>query len=243
MNNGRVFICGDTHGGQIGDAKKLTSKNWKEGTTLTKQDYLIILGDFGYIWNVNEPNKEELYNYRWFNEKPWTTLFLDGNHENFNRIERLPEVNMFGGIVGKLTDSIYHLKRGEVYTINGIKLFTFGGGTSIDKIDRIEYISWWSQEDPTDAEFKHGLETLKAHNNKVDIILSHDCSTRIYELFDFPKYSQGSQLQRYFDVLEKDVDYNAWYFGHYHMDYMLDNKHGVLYNTVQELTKEGCGLK
>ena len=235
--NGRVFICGDTHAGQAGDAKKLTSKNWNEGKALTKQDYLIILGDFGYIWNVNEPNREELYNYKWFDEKHWTTLFIDGNHENFDRIEKLPEIDMFDGKVGKLTDSIYHLKRGEIYTINGIKLFTFGGGFSIDQERRREYLSWWSQEAPNDAEYKNGIKNLQKHNWKVDMVLTHDCSTRIYGLFDFPKYYQTTQLQKFFDDLEKDVDYDKWYFGHYHEDRVIDDKHEVLYNSVKEITK------
>ena len=40
---------------------------------------------------------------------------------------------MFGGQVGVLNESIFHLKRGYVYTIGEKKIFTFGGGYSIDK--------------------------------------------------------------------------------------------------------------
>lgn len=234
----RVFVTGDTHGGQVGDAKKLSTRNWSEGATLDKEDYLIVVGDFGYVWNILQSSKEEEYNYRWFAEKPWTTLFVDGNHENFDRLEKLPELEMFGGKVGKLTDNIYHLKRGEIYTIAGIEILTMGGGTSIDKIYRTENITWWPQEAPKELEYVNCLNNLKEHDNKVDVILTHDCSKRIYDLFDIPKYADGiSQLQSFLEQLEKTVDFDKWYFGHYHQDYKFDDKHEVLYQNVREITK------
>ena len=49
-----IFITGDTHG-EI-DIAKLNSKNFPQGNDLTKNDYVIILGDFGFIWK-NEPDK------------------------------------------------------------------------------------------------------------------------------------------------------------------------------------------
>lgn len=233
----RVFITGDLHGGAIGDANKLTSRKFPEGKTLTKNDYVIIAGDFGFIWDVNKSGKQEKYYHKWFEEKPWTTLFVDGNHENFDRIDKLPDMEMFGGTVGKLNDSIYHLKRGEIYTINGIKIFTFGGGFSIDKERRREFITWWSQEAPNIEEYNNGLKNLKKHNNKVDLIITHDCSERIYNLFTFTKYYQTTTLQKYFEQLEESVDFNHWYFGHYHEDREFDSKHTVLYNKVKEITK------
>lgn len=235
---GRVFICGDTHGGEIGDGKKLTSRNFTIGNDLDKNDYMIVLGDFGYVWNKDEPSKEELYNYRWFQEKNFTTLFVDGNHENFDRLDALPEIDMFGGKVGVVADSIYHLKRGEIYNINGLKILTFGGGTSIDKNRRTEFISWWRQEAPNEREYANCLNNLEANNYQVDVILTHDCSERIYSLFDFPKYGETSQLQRFFETLEESVDFNKWYFGHYHEDIVFDDKHEVLYESVKEISKK-----
>ena len=238
MKNGRVFVTGDLHGGAIGDADKLTSKKFPEGKTLTKNDYVIVAGDFGFIWDTNKSGKAEANWHKWFEEKPFTTLFCDGNHENFDRIDKLPTQEMFGGTVGKLNDSVYHLKRGEIYTINGIKILTFGGGLSIDKARRTEYRSWWSQEAPNVAEYDNGLMNLKKHNNKVDLIITHDCSERIYNLFDFPKYHDTTLLQKFFEQLEESVDFDHWYFGHYHQDWKFDDKHTVLYDKVKEITKE-----
>lgn len=44
-----VFITGDTHCPI--DIKKLNFKNFPQGKNLTKDDYVIICGDFGGVWN------------------------------------------------------------------------------------------------------------------------------------------------------------------------------------------------
>lgn len=236
---GRVFVTGDTHGGQAYGAQKLNSSNFKENRELTKEDYLIVAGDFGYLWNKDVPSDEEEYHYKWFREKKFTTLFVDGNHENFDRIDKLPQVKMFGGEVGMVNDSIYHLKRGEVYTINGIKIFTFGGGVSIDKWRRREHLSWWPQENPNHREFNHGLMNLKEHNWDVDVVITHDCPTSIYEEFDFEKYDYVSQLQKYLEDVEGQLSYKRWFFGHYHFDIEMSDKSTVLYRHVKEIFKDG----
>ena len=69
----QLFVTGDTHGDI--DFHKLNTKNFPQGTQLTKKDYVIICGDFGAIWDGAKSDK---YLQRWYNEKPWTTLFVDG---------------------------------------------------------------------------------------------------------------------------------------------------------------------
>lgn len=51
-----IYVCGDTHGPVHID--KLREENWLEQKSLTKDDFLIILGDFGLIWNNKETNVE-----------------------------------------------------------------------------------------------------------------------------------------------------------------------------------------
>jgi hypothetical protein len=51
---------------------------------MTKADYVIICGDFDGVWAKDEESKEEKYNLDWLNNKPFTTLFVDGNHENID---------------------------------------------------------------------------------------------------------------------------------------------------------------
>ena len=153
-----IFLTGDTHGGI--DVSKLSFKNWKESKNLTKNDFLIILGDFGFLWN-NIPDRTEEYWLKWLTEKPYTTLFLAGNHENYFRLNNLEQRTMFGGTVGKVTDSVFHLKTGEIYTINGQKLLTIGGAASIDKNQRTPHISWWPEELLSKAEENFTLDNLE----------------------------------------------------------------------------------
>lgn len=69
----KIFITGDIHA--YLDISKLDDDNFLEGKKLTKDDYVIICGDFGLVWN-NSPLE---YQWRdWLKNKPWTTLFVDG---------------------------------------------------------------------------------------------------------------------------------------------------------------------
>ena len=44
-----IYVTGDTH--QSIDIHKLTTSNFPEQKELTKNDYVIICGDFGLLWN------------------------------------------------------------------------------------------------------------------------------------------------------------------------------------------------
>ena len=231
----RVFVTGDLHGCQNYDYRKLTTKLFPEQKELTKNDYVIIAGDFGLVFNVNESNREEKYWLNWLEEKNFTTLFVDGNHENFDRLKHFDEVEMFEGKVGKINDSVFHLKRGEVYTINDKKILTMGGATSTDKEYRLEYFSWWRQEEPNIDDYNNCLRNFTKHKRKVDYIITHEAPTRIYKLFDFQRYHEPTQLQEFLDGVAETVDFKHWYFGHYHEDCRMADKFTVLYDTIKEL--------
>jgi hypothetical protein len=81
--------------------------------------------------------KEEEAALEWLSKQPWTTLFVDGNHENFPRLYQFPVKDFHGGKAAQINDKIWHLKRGEVFEICGKKIFAMGGATSVDKDQRI----------------------------------------------------------------------------------------------------------
>lgn len=77
-----LYVTGDTHGDWM---SRLNTDAFPEQKTMTKDDYVLILGDFGY-WH---DTKSERYNLKWLANKPFTTLFVSGNHENYDRLQEL----------------------------------------------------------------------------------------------------------------------------------------------------------
>ncbi len=152
-----IYITGDTHG----NIKRLSSKNFPEGRTLTKDDFVIICGDFGLIWDYHGETKEERYWLDWLNDRPFTTLFVDGNHENFDRLYEFPEQVYYGGRVHKIRESVLHLMRGQVFDLpidagSTKRIFTLGGAHSHDIRDGVlnpdkdgEKIRVWRRENST----------------------------------------------------------------------------------------------
>jgi len=225
-----IYLTGDIHGSL--DIQKLNTALFQQQKELTKNDYLIILGDFGLTWDESDDRK---YWLKWLNDKNFTTLFIDGNHENFDLLYKYPAVDFLGGKTHQVRESIYHLMRGEIFTIEGIKFFTFGGGVSIDRAYRIEFKSWWSQEIPNYTEIENGFINLEKHNNTVDYVLTHaapsDISLEVVE----SHHCETDQVTRILDEFEKVVKYKRWFFGHHHIDKNVDDKHWLLYNRVMKL--------
>ena len=222
-----VFVCGDTHGGN--DMAKLTVSYWPIQKDLTKDDYLIIAGDFGFIWSLQE-SKDEKYWFRQLSQRRFTTLFIDGNHENFNRINALPEVDMFGGKVGFVRDGIYHLKRGYIYTIDGKTFWCFGGAMSTDKQYRREGISWWPQEIPSAEEMAFGVSQLEAHNWCVDRVITHAAPSSVVALIGYTERIVDP-VAVYLESLKYRIQCKKWHFGHYHIDRMFEGKYICHYNS------------
>lgn len=210
-----IYVTGDIHGDPI---SRFSSKPFPEGKDLTKDDYVIIVGDFGVLWK-NDPDREENYLLNWLLKKPWTTLFLDGNHENFYRLNKLPVEKKFGGNVGVVRDGIYHLKRGELYNIYGNSIFCFGGALSWDKVYRKLGISYWEEEVPNNQEMDHGLSTLQNVDFKVDYILTHTLPRSLISVLGFSKDPNKEDATcKYLDHIADSSSFKKWYFGHMHVD-------------------------
>ena len=139
-----IFITGDTH--RIRDIDKLEVEQFPEQEMLTKDDYLIIAGDFGAVW-TGDAQDDEILEYHDF--KNYTTLFIAGNHENHDLLERYPVELCNGGKVRRIRDTVLQLMNGQVFEIDGKTFFTMGGATSVDRVFRTEGISWWPQEEPS----------------------------------------------------------------------------------------------
>lgn len=133
-----IYVTGDTHGDQIlWDASI--------GNFLKEGDTIIVLGDFGIGFFDGRHWPEEMF-YDYLSEQKYTVLFVDGNHENFEKLDSFPAGKWYGGRVQFVRSNVIHLMRGETYDIDGKKLFCFGGGYSLDKDYRVQGRAWWPQE-------------------------------------------------------------------------------------------------
>lgn len=229
-----IYITGDTHG----TMKRFQKNIFPEQKEMTKKDYVIVCGDFGLIWDQSNTSNENSM-ITSIEKKSFTTLFVDGNHENHDRLDQFPISEWNGGKVHKISPSIIHLMRGQVYDIDGIKFYTFGGARSHDidylldpssdtyskdkrkldldgKLYRIIGRSWWKREMPSEEEMKEGIENLSKVNNKVDFIISHDCPKSILPLIYSGSKVNYDKLNEYFEQIRKSIDFKIWFFGHYH---------------------------
>ena len=143
-----VFLTGDTHG-EADIAKIDAFARVAQG--LTREDVLIVLGDFGLVW-ADPPSEGERRRLDWLEAQSWTTLFIDGNHENFDLLDAMPVTQRYGGRVHEVRPHVVHLMRGETYLIGGHTFFVLGGAHSIDVEWRVPHRSWWPQEVPSDEE-------------------------------------------------------------------------------------------
>ena len=246
-----IFITGDIHG----NPHRLNSASFTEQKEMTKDDYVIICGDFGMVWHYSE-TREEKYWLDWLEQKPFTTLFIDGNHENFERLYSYPVEEWHGGKVHKIRPSVMHLMRGEVFDIDDKKIFAFGGASSHDISDgildgdspylsqeiqkmrdegkymyRIEGISWWKQELPSDEEMKNGITNLKKVDNQVDYIITHSPSASIIAMLGKGLYDQDV-LTRYLEDIKTNTSYRKWFAGHMHVNRAINDKDILLYEQI-----------
>lgn len=193
-----IYVTGDTHG----EFLRFNASSFPDQAHMTKDDVVIVCGDFGGIWR-QESGQEERFWLDQLERKRFSLLWVDGNHENYSRLnsDEFPIVNLYGGHAQQIRPSIYRLLRGEVYEIQGKKFFTFGGAKSHDIEDgildpddyddprkfqsayrqwrmkgrmfRVKGVSWWPEELPSDAEMEKGIKELEAVNYEVDYVITH----------------------------------------------------------------------
>ena len=245
-----VFVTGDTHGDWI---NRLNVDSFPEQKEMTKDDYVIICGDFG-IW---DNSKREKYNLSWLDDKPFTTLFVSGNHENYDILDSLKMSEWHGGLVNFVRKSVIHLMRGQVFNIEDKTFFTFGGASSHDisagilepddpnfkekkkQLDkdpfalyRINHVSWWERELPSENEMEMGLNNLKKENNKVDYIITHSPSTSELYLMGGKGLYQSDILTNYLEDVKANTEYKRHFFAHMHVNKAINDKDICLYEQI-----------
>jgi len=199
---------------------------------LKAEDILIVCGDFGYLWEGSD--KENTYLDALSRKLPFTLCFTDGNHENFPLIESYPITNWNGGRIHYIRDHIFHLMRGEIFEIDGVRLFAFGGAASTDSMHRIPGVSWWPQEVPNKEEIEYSRQKLMKYDQQVDIIVTHTAPCDIAKRYRRSNYKETYSDRGFTDYLAEiatSVNYCAWVHGHFHTNDKLGRFH-CLYDKV-----------
>ncbi|MDD7403625.1 MAG: metallophosphoesterase family protein [Butyribacter sp.] len=252
---GTCWISGDTHS----DVRRLSADSFYEQKEFTVQEdnYVIICGDFGLVWDRNGESGREKHWLDWLENKKFTTLFVPGNHENYDRLDDYPEEEWHGGKVHKIRPHVIELLRGEVYEILGKKFFAFGGASSHDIQDgildyedakwkekakklkaqkkymyRVKGLSWWEQELPSGEEMDNGIRNLEANDWTVDFIITHSPSTIEQTLLDETKICESDILTDYLDRIKTRTEYRWHFFGHMHLDKAINDKDICLYEQI-----------
>jgi len=219
-----MLITGDTHGYRERFQAILSQAKPNE--------IIIVCGDCGLLFfdNITE------YNFlNQLEKEPFTICFCDGNHENFPAINRYPCEEWNGGKVHRIRNNVLHLMRGQVFTIEDKKIFVMGGAFSTDRYRRQKGISWWDEELPKNEEYTEATKNLKENDFSVDYIISHTAPHEIIrKMGENPDFAKDAELTGFFEWIRHEVTYRQWFFGHWHIDRQIDEKHrGVLNDLIR----------
>lgn len=251
-----VYVTGDTHA----DFRRFSTRRFSAQKDMTRDDIVIVCGDFGGIWLDSD---EEQYWLDWLSEKNFTICFVDGNHENMDRLygNEFEMVDFHGGKAHKIRDNIYHLMRGYVFNFEGKKFFAFGGASSHDirdgildrdvfesdedfkrtikayrffrKMFRINHVSWWKEELPSQEEMDFGIDILGKHNWEVDYVISHCLPQEVCSMLG---YRNSDSLTNYFnELLHNGLKFKEWHAGHYHVNERIMGKFYIHYEDIMRI--------
>lgn len=216
-----VYVTGDTHA----DFTRFTSS---EARRLRRGDTLIVLGDFGFLWNGGKKERQTL---KKLAKLPFTVAFLDGPHENFGLLRDCPVSEWNGGRAQAVEGPVMRLLRGEIYTIEDETYFVFGGGESSDHDMRVRGVSWWEEEMPSEEEMRGGLSRLEQAGNKVDYVLTHEFPGGLGGYLGARGARLGG-LNIYLGHVESLIAYRRWFFGSLHVDKVMGKRLTAVFTRI-----------
>ena len=227
-----ILITGDTHGDMTRFGKKAVKK-------LKKNDTLIICGDFGFIWDGSKAEQKRL---KALGSKKYNILFVEGVHENFEELQKYETEMWQGGKTRKISGNLRQLIRGQVFEIEGKKIFSFGGGRSEDNDSYLNPSdkaaeTRWRMEIPTDKELREGLDNLAAYGNKVDYIVSYEPPAQISEFLNLGK-SDRNHVNTYLEQIREKADFKRWFFGRHHLNKRIPPKFQAVFDAVLDAEEE-----
>lgn len=237
----KFFITGDKH------RRFDKVKEFCREMNTRRKDVLIILGDTGFNY-YDDKRDDELK--KEISQLNITLFCLHGNKENRPQNVGTYGIRSFCG--GKVYyepkyPNIYFAIDGEIYTFEGKKYMIVGGAHSVDKMRCLEEgTPFWYDEMPDDT-VKEAVEArLLAEGNQIYGMMTHTCPIDYLPTEMFMSTRQNASIKRkprkakskklfkpdidrsteiWLGELEKKLDFEVWFCGHYHIDKQIDKIH------------------
>lgn len=228
----RTFLMGDIHG------KWQFVENLCKKKDTTIEDKVILLGDTGLNFFTGDDAWRNKNIKKKLAKLPITIVAMRGNHDG--RVT--PLVQDAGWSFRKYEDNflwfekkypniLYMFDEVCTYIFDGCLFVAIPGAYSVDKYYRLQQgWTWHEDEMLTLEEMENGRDILdgliEIQNSEAEarpiIILSHTCPI-IYEPTDLflPHVDQSmvdKTMERYLCEFEYNVNYDAWFWGHYHVN-------------------------
>ena len=224
-----ILVTGDVHGDILLLLEMVRS--------IENDEMLFVTGDFGLFWfDINSNSDKYTILNNMLESKNAYIVFVDGNHENHNFINRTEISEFCGAKCHKLLPRVIHIMRGEIVNIDGIKIFCFGGAYSVDRFWREKNKTYFEEELPNENEYDSGLNNLINADFKVDYIITHTCQRRLVKkLGQRHKAIEEIKLQNYIQWIVDNVEYKKHYFGHWHMDKKISESDIAIFNNIRKM--------
>nr|AGS52919.1 hypothetical protein [uncultured bacterium contig00019] len=262
-----ILFSGDFHANAKREISCISKNNLRERygylrfygkeELLENINYHIMLGDGSFMWPGNE--KQDRENYRLLAMRPFPVLCVMGCNDPAIGMDNLPEEDIgIGGkvvLVNKEKPYIAYLKRGNVYSIDGIKMLVLGGSFNSGndrrrpKTPRGEKECWRGRELWTQQEEDDLFRFLEAEN-AFDMVISHNGPHCINKLLfkNKPHYSENDPVALLNDRVCGRISFLEWWCGYWHEDKMCfdeETRRGYqyLYNRTMAVEKEGSRFR
>lgn len=187
--------------------------------------------------------------------RPFTTLFVTGNHENYDALDTYSLERWHGGTIRRIRPSVLLLERGQVFELGGKRVFTMGGARSHDIQDsvlkpddplfdemfrhlqardaafRVNRRSWWKKELPAPEEYRQARVNLERAGWRVDYIVTHCAPTSIQNEL-LRGRSTPDALTEFLEEVRQRCRFRYWFFGHYHDNGIVRERFVLLYEQM-----------
>ena len=214
-----IYITGDIHG----DKSRFKAAR-KAG--IRKGDTLLVCGDFGFVWDGSREEKKLL---KWIGKRRYQVLFVDGSNENHRLLAEYPEAELCSGRARAISGRLHMLLRGELYEIEGKRVFAFGGGDSLERYAQ-------NQNDalllPSEEELANARRHLAEAGGEVDLIVTHDAPAKLRQFIDIENLDDLTHLQAFLEEVSRTVKFKRWYIGKYHLNKIIPPHYSMVFTNV-----------